>query len=404
MLSEGKTKQIYAIKDDPHHVIVVNKDRITANNAQTAHDLEGKAECSNSTNAKVYSYLNQAGKYSLSVPTSFVRKLSATTYLARRCRMVPLEWVTRRIATGSFLKRNPGVKEGFRFAPVKLETFFKDDAANDPEWSKAQVLSVPAGEAGVLTERQYSTMASASVAVFEILERAWAVQRCTLIDMKVEFGFDTETGDLLLSDVIDNDSWRLWENGKKELMKDKQVYRNLKDFTVEEMVKVKLNYLWVNEKLDGFSDGPENTVVILMGSPADLAISEDIKKHCEKLLLSVVRRVMSAHKVTEETLKTVQYIHHSYSNGLGPVLSGNTTLPVINCPPVNKKEQTHDIWSSLSVPSGLGCSTVIYPETAALHAASIFALTDHRVWSRLRGLQLQRERALQKSDQELQEE
>jgi hypothetical protein len=45
-----------------------------------------------------------------------------------------------------------------------------------------------------------------------------------------------------------------------------------------------------------------------MGSPADSAISEEIKKHCEKLLLSVVRRVMSAHKVTEETLKTVQYV------------------------------------------------------------------------------------------------
>lgn len=40
------------------------------------------------------------------------------------------------------------------------------------------------------------------------------------------------------------------------------------------------------------------------------------------------------------------------SNGLGPVVAGNTALPVINCPPVSKKEQTHDVWSSLSVPSG----------------------------------------------------
>lgn len=302
------------------------------------------------------------------------------------------------------------------FSPVKLETFFKDDAANDPEWSKAQVLSIPLPEFdGPLTESRYNTMASATVAVFEMLERAWAAQRCTLVDMKIEFGVDSETGEILLSDVIDNDSWRLWENGKKELMKDKQVYRNLKDFSVEAMNKVKMNYDWVKDKLDDFNDGPQNTVVLLMGSASDAPVGDDIKRHCDKLHLKLVRRVMSAHKVTEQTLNTVQYYNSlptpvvyiavaGRSNGLGPVVAGNTALPVINCPPLNKQEQTHDVWSSLSVPSGLGCSTVIYPETAALHAASIFALTDHRVWSRLRGLQLGRELALQEADRALQEQ
>lgn len=64
-------------------------------------------------------------KLLLGIKTSWVRQTASKTYLARRCHMIPLEWVTRRVATGSFLRRHTGVPEGYRFTPPKLETFFK---------------------------------------------------------------------------------------------------------------------------------------------------------------------------------------------------------------------------------------------------------------------------------------
>lgn len=90
------------------------------------------------------------------------------------------------------------------------------------------------------------------------------------------------------------------------------------------------------------------------------------------------------------------------SNGLGPVLSGNTCYPVINCPPVTPENVKLDIWSSLNVPSGLGCTTVRYPETSALAAAQIIGLNNYIVWSRLRVKQLNNYVALKKADKGIQ--
>jgi phosphoribosylaminoimidazole carboxylase/phosphoribosylaminoimidazole-succinocarboxamide synthase len=408
LINEGKTKEIFDLPKLPGCVLVQSKDRITAGDGARQHDLAGKAAISTATTSKVFELLNVVG-----VKTHFVKRASETAFVAKKCDMVPIEWVTRRVATGSFLKRNEGVKEGLRFNPPKQETFFKDDANNDPQWSDEVLLSAEIKVGGLtIGKDEIDFMQRTSLVVFEVLERAWASIDCALIDMKIEFG--AYEGELMVADVIDSDSWRLWPSGDKRLMKDKQVYRDLKIVTQEALDQVKSNFKWIAERLDLLTPSPKALAVILMGSPSDEEHCKKIAKTCRDLGVPCQMRVTSAHKGTQETLAILAQYEGSgvptvfvavagRSNGLGPVLSANTAYPVINCPPVKPELATRDIWSSLDVPSGLGCTTVLYPEAAGLAAAQILGLSDHVIWSRLRVKALNTYLALKTADKKTRE-
>ncbi|XP_029003404.1 multifunctional protein ADE2 isoform X1 [Betta splendens] len=409
-LSEGKTKQVFELLDQPGLVLVQSKDQITAGNAARKDQMEGKAAIANKTTSCVFRLLQESG-----IKTAFMKQHSDTAFIAAHCEMIPIEWVCRRVATGSFLKRNPGVKEGYRFSPLKMEMFFKDDANNDPQWSEEQLLEAKFCLAGLtIGQCEVDIMNRSTVAIFEVLEKAWATQNCTLVDMKIEFGVNVKTQEIVLADVIDNDSWRLWPSGDRSQQKDKQVYRDLKEITPEAMQMVKRNFEWVSDRVKLLLE-PQTSgrVVVLMGSTSDMAHCEKIRKACTSYGIPCVLRVTSAHKGPDETLRikaqyegdgvpTVFVAVAGRSNGLGPVMSGNTAYPVINCPPLSPDWGAQDVWSSLRMPSGLGCSTVLSPEAAAQFAAQIFGLTDHLVWCKLRASMLNTWVALKLADKKLQ--
>uniref|UniRef100_A0A1A8MGN0 Phosphoribosylaminoimidazole carboxylase, phosphoribosylaminoimidazole succinocarboxamide synthetase n=1 Tax=Nothobranchius pienaari TaxID=704102 RepID=A0A1A8MGN0_9TELE len=409
-LNEGKTKQIFELVDQPGLVLVQSKDQITAGNAARKDQMEGKASIANKTTCCVFKLLQESG-----IKTAFVKQHSETAFIAAHCEMVPIEWVCRRVATGSFLKRNPGVKEGYRFSPLKMEMFFKDDANNDPQWSEEQVLAADFSLAGLtIGQCEVDIMNRSTVAIFEILEKAWATQNCTLVDMKIEFGVNVKTQEIVLADVIDNDSWRLWPAGDRSQQKDKQVYRDLKEVTPEAMQMVKRNFEWVSERVKLLLESQASgRVVVLMGSTSDMAHCEKIWKACTSYGIHCILRVTSAHKGPDETLRikaeyegdcipTVFVAVAGRSNGLGPVMSGNTAYPVINCPPLTPDWGAQDVWSSLRMPSGLGCSTILSPEAAAQFAAQIIGLNNHLVWCKLRASMLNTWVSLKVADQKLQ--
>ncbi|NJM05384.1 phosphoribosylaminoimidazolesuccinocarboxamide synthase [Candidatus Gracilibacteria bacterium] len=243
-LSEGKTKVVYAHPGDSSLAILFHKDGITAGDGARRAVIAGKGALAGRTTANVFALLNAAG-----VATHFVAAPAPEYTVVRRCTMIPLEVVMRRLATGSYLKRNPGVPEGTRFDPPLVEFFLKDDARHDPQIGERAIV-----EQGVARSAEVQTMIGEGRRVFAVLEQAWAAQDVALVDLKIEFGRDAP-GTLLVADVIDNDSWRIWPGGDKGRMLDKQVYRNAQQVDGDVLDDIRRRYAIVAELTDRFTHG-----------------------------------------------------------------------------------------------------------------------------------------------------
>ena len=243
-LTEGKTKVILDAGDGT--VLIRSKDDITAGDGARRDVIDGKAASSTTTTSNVFRLLEANG-----VPTHFVEQLDPITFRARHVEMIPLELVARRIATGSFLDRNPDIADGTVLADLVFEVFEKDDASHDPlleldftagvlrrfvpNTGAARLLGdVSAGDLlseEPLAQSRYATVTAElldqlrelTLRTFEIVERAWGEVGGTYFDFKIECGVDRETGTLLVADVIDSDSGRL-RFGDKDM--SKQAYRD----------------------------------------------------------------------------------------------------------------------------------------------------------------------------------
>ena len=103
----------------------------------------------------------------------------------------------------------------------------------------------------------------------------------------------------------------------------------------------------------------------------------------------LVRAYADLHRKTQEVPDTVLIAFVGRSNGAGPTLSANTTVPVITVP-AKWKEFPDDVWSSLRGPSAVPVMTVLEPANAVLAAAQILAMRNPAIYAKLRLAQEER--------------
>ncbi|EFA80634.1 phosphoribosylaminoimidazole carboxylase [Heterostelium album PN500] len=221
-IASGKTKSIFKLNKEDQYVLILSNSSITAGDGAKKDELPMKGINSTSTTCNVFRVLQLAG-----INTHYIRQEQNNSFIAKRCSMIPLEVIVRRLATGSYLKRNQHITEGTRFNPCLIEFTFKDDVQHDPLVTEQDILEMNLNIGGLqVNSKVLSQIRHVANLAFEALERAWASIDVVLVDFKVEFGVTTD-GEIILADVIDNDSWRIWPHGDKNQMKDKQVYRNI---------------------------------------------------------------------------------------------------------------------------------------------------------------------------------
>jgi phosphoribosylaminoimidazole-succinocarboxamide synthase len=308
-IARGKTKVLYENPGQPHQLVVAQMDSISAGDGARRNEIAGKGRLAAQTTARVFRLLNLCG-----LPTHYLNggeDDDENEMVVRRCNMIPLEVVTRGVAAGSFVKRNPSLQRGALLVPRVIEFFFKDDAAHDPLITPDQIVArniAGPQEIGVMTELARLT--------FDILSHAWRKREVLLVDLKIEFGRlagGENQGQLVIADVIDNDSWRIWPQAREELMLDKQIYRNLETVDDAALENVKRAYERVADFVGTFPVMRPGMAAVIADSPSQVDRANEVVKILGQLGLPTVRHVASPSSTPAYVLQLTQQLEASFA-------------------------------------------------------------------------------------------
>ncbi len=361
-IARGKTKVLHEYPGQPDQLVVAQTDSISSGDGARRSEIPGKGRLAAQTTARVFRLLNLCG-----IPTHYLNggeDDDNNEMLVRRCNMIPLEVVTRGVAAGSFVKRNPSVARGALMVPRVIEFFFKDDANHDPMIAPDAIVA-----RNIATPQEVGAMTELARLTFEILAHAWRKRDVLLVDLKIEFGRLTggeNKGQLVVADVIDNDSWRIWPQGREDLMLDKQMYRNLPEVTDEALARVKSAYEEVADLVGPFPLMRPGMAAIVADHPDRMNQLNAVVQALQQLGLPTIRHAASPSQTPGYVLQLVQQLEATFARLFFIAIDGDGSLRAML-----------DSASSSPVFDGN-----LDPQTVAMQCAKLLALEDTVLFGR----------------------
>ncbi|HOQ19468.1 MAG: phosphoribosylaminoimidazolesuccinocarboxamide synthase [Methanothermobacter sp.] len=210
LLYTGKAKDIYET-DHPDEVMIRFRDDITAGDGEKRDRIPMKGYYNSIISAKFFEVLEAAG-----IKTHYISLIKPGYILARKLEMIPIEVITRNIATGSLTRRYP-FKEGQEFKEPIIQIDYKSDEYGDPMLNDDIAIAL-----GLTTMEELDKIRKITLKVNKTLKGFLQEKGLLLPDFKLEFG--RYNSRLLVGDEISPDTCRLWEMKTRKTL-DKDLFR-----------------------------------------------------------------------------------------------------------------------------------------------------------------------------------
>ena len=204
ILYKGKTKDVLMNEKDSS-VYLLYKDDATGENGvfdPGSNTVGGSVEGKGKVGLKISKYFLELMEKNGILTHYLGADIDNNLMKVRNLTVPKLEFVLRYFTAGSMCRRF-SIEEGIPFNPPYAEVTLKDDEQGDPLISERICIMK-----GLLAEGQYNEALEILEKVGEVLKKELAQMNLTLIDFKIEIGYD-ESGKIYVVDEITPDIWRV---------------------------------------------------------------------------------------------------------------------------------------------------------------------------------------------------
>ena len=203
----GKVKTVFSTSE-PDKVLIQYEDKVTAGNGRHVDFPEGKGRVCCEISEFLFKELEKYG-----ISTHYIDTYPVAIMSCKKVDIIPIEVVVRNVAAGSIVRQTT-LEEGRIINWPLVEYYLKDDEKDDPLLTEDRIILM--GYGGELDELEYQARE-----VNSILKGIFRDIGLTLVDFKLEFGYDCNDN-IILADELSPDGMRLWKGNKSF---DKDLFR-----------------------------------------------------------------------------------------------------------------------------------------------------------------------------------